>query len=121
MRSGRVVVAVLVSLVAVPMGAWAAVVAAATIITQVLAGFGVLLNADWMQVFNPAVWFGFQNIAGTGSLIDSLLGGPGAPGGSAWRYVVFMLMGLLAAACYTVVKAVWSWASRPSAAVQEDA
>ena len=111
MKPGRAVVAALVSVVAVPVGIWAGLVAGATIIGQVLAGFGVLANADWIQVFNPAVWFGFQNVAGTGSLIDSLLGGPGAPGGSAWRYIVFMLMGLLAAACYTGVRAVWRWAA----------
>ena len=115
MRAGRTVIAVLVSIVAIPVGIWAGLVAAATIIGQVLAGVGIVLNADWMQVFNPAVWFGFQNVAGTGSLIDSLLGGPGAPGGSAWRSMVFMIMGILAASCFTGVRGVWRWASRPAA------
>ena len=115
MRAGRMTVAVAVSVVAVPVGLWAGLLAAATILGQVLAGFGVLANADWVQVFNPAVWFGFQNVAGTGSFLDSMLGGPGAPGGSAWRYVVFMVAGVLAAACYTGVRAVWSWASSPPA------
>jgi hypothetical protein len=108
-----VVVAVLVSMVAVPVGLWAGLVAAATIIGQVLAGFGVLANADWMQVLNPAVWLGIQNVAGNGSVLDSLVGGPGAPGGTVNRYVAFMVTGVLAAACYTALRAVWSWASRP--------
>lgn len=89
--------------------------AAATIIGQVLAGFGILANADWVQVLNPAVWIGIQNVAGNGSAVDSLVGGPGAPGGTVNRYVVFMITGVLAAACYTGVRAVWSWASRPPA------
>jgi len=115
MRAGRVVIALVVSVVAVPVGLWAGLVAAATIVGQILAGFGVLANANWVEALNPAVWLGFQNIAGNGGLVDSLLGGPGAPGGSAWRYVVFMVMALVAAACYTGVRAIWGWASRPPA------
>ena len=112
MKPGRSVIAVIVTIVAGPIGVWAALVAAASLISQILAGFGVIANADWMQIFNPAVWFGFNNIAGTGSLMDSLVGGPGAPGGSVNRYVVFMITGIVAAACYTGIKATWTWATR---------
>ena len=115
MNRGRVVVAGLVTLVAGPFGLWAGLVAAATLLGQVLAGFGVITNADLAQVFNPAVWFGLNNIAGTGSLLDSLVGGPGAPGGTVNRYIVFMLMGFIAAICYAVLKAVWTWATEKAA------
>lgn len=110
MRVGRSEVAVLVTVVAGPVGVWCALVAAASLLSEFLAGFGVIANADWMQVFNPAVWFGFNNIAETGSLLDSLVGGPGAQDGSMNRYVVFMLTGIVAAACLAAVRAVWGWA-----------
>ena len=118
MRAGRSLVAVLVTIIAAPIGAWSALVAAASLLSQILAGFGVIANANWMQIFNPAVWFGFNNIAGTGSLMDSLVGGPGAPGGSVNRYVVFMITGIVAAACYAAIKATWAWA-RTSAEPQD--
>jgi len=110
MRAGRSAVAVMVTVMAGPVGVWCALVAAASLLSQLLAGFGVIANADWMQIFNPAVWFGFNNIAGTGSLMDSLVGGPGAPGGSMNRYLVFMLTGIVAVACLASVRAVWAWA-----------
>jgi len=104
-------VAGLVTVVAAPVGIWAGLVAALTLVQQVLSGFLTLADASWTQVLNPAVWFGWQNVAGTGSLLDSLLGGPGAPGGTASRYVTFMLSALLAAGCYAAVTTAWSWAA----------
>lgn len=112
MRAGRALVAGLVTIVAAPVGVWAGLVAALTLVQQVLSGFLVLADASWTQALNPAVWFGWQNVAGTGSLLDSLLGGPGAPGGTASRYVTFMLSALLAAGCYAAVTTAWSWAAR---------
>jgi hypothetical protein len=114
MRVGKSLVAVAVTVLAAPIGLWCALVAAASLISQVLAGFGVISNANWTQLFSPAVWFGFNNIAGTGSLMDSLVGGPGAPGGSVNRYVVFMLTGFVAAGCYTGIRAAWKWAGASS-------
>lgn len=111
MRTGRPVAAVLVTVVAVPLGVWAALVAALSLVQQVLSGFLTLADASWTEALNPAVWFGWQNLAGTGSLWDSLLGGPGAPGGTVNRYVTFMLSAMLAAGCYASVTSVWSWAA----------
>ena len=110
MKAGRVTAAVAVSVVAGPVGLWAALFALMTIMSQVLAGFGVIINAEWVNIFNPAVWFGFNNIAGTGSIGDSLVAGPGAPGGSVNRYVLFMITAALAAVCFGAVGAVWRWA-----------
>jgi hypothetical protein len=112
MRAGRSVAAIAVTLVAAPVGLWAGLLAAATLVAQVLAGFGVILNANWIEVFNPAVWFGFDNIAGNGSLLDSLAGGAGAPGGTFGRYVAFIVLAGIAAGCYTAVRAVWAWTRR---------
>lgn len=113
MRAGRSLVAVVVTVVAAALGFWCALVAAASLISQVLAGLGVIANADWTQTFNPVAWFGFNNIAGTGSLMDSLVGGPGAPGGSVNRYVSFIITGLVAAACYVGIRAAWTWVTTP--------
>lgn len=110
MKAGRVAGAVAVTVIAGPIGVWAALFALVTIISQLLAGFGVIINANWVNLFNPVVWLGFDNIAGTGSIGDSLVAGPGAPGGSVNRYVLFMITGILAAACFAAMKAVWRWA-----------
>jgi hypothetical protein len=110
MRVGRATTAVLVSAIAGPIGIWAGLIAALALVQQVVSGFVMIGDASWTEVFNPAVWFGWQNIAGNGSVLDSLLGGPGAPGGTASRYVVFMVFAMTAAACYGAVRAVWRWA-----------
>lgn len=107
--------AVLVTAVAGPIGAWAGLVAGLTLLGQVLAGFGVIANAQLTEFLNPAVWLGWQNVAGTGSIVDSLVGGPGAPGGTVNRYLVFMLTAIIAAACFTGLRAVWRWARAPVA------
>ena len=112
---GRLVAAVAVSALAAPIGIWAALVAALSLLQQVVAGFFVLGNASWTEFLNPAVWFGWQNVAGTGGILDSLLGGPGAPGGTVSRYATFLLAAMLASGCYAVVAAAWRWArERPA-------
>jgi len=110
MRAGRAVGAVIISIIAVPLGVWAALVAGLTLVQQVLAGFLVIADASWTQALNPAVWFGWQNMAGTGSFLDSMLGGPGAPGGTVSRWLVFMVSAALASACYAAVTTAWAWA-----------
>jgi hypothetical protein len=116
MRTGRKLVAGLVTVVAGPIGVWAALVAALSLLQQVLAGFWTIANASWTQALNPAVWFGLQNVAGTGSVWDSLLGGAGAPGGTVNRYITFMLFAFVAAGCYRAVIAAWSWAGSAATA-----
>jgi hypothetical protein len=110
MRAGRALAATGVTMVAVPVGVWAALVAGLTLVQQVLAGFVVIADASWTQALNPAVWFGWQNVAGNGSFLDSILGGPGAPGGTVNRWLVFMLSAALASACYAAFTTVWAWA-----------
>jgi len=93
---------------------WAGLICVITIIQQVLSGFIDLYQASWTQAFNPAVWLGLESIGGTGGILDALIGGPGAPGGTVNRYVTFMLFGLLTAASYAAITATWNWArSKP--------
>ena len=113
MKAARTTLAVLVTAIAGPIGIWAGLIAALSLLQQVLAGFWTIANASWTEFLSPAVWFGWQNIAGTGSIWDSLLGGAGAPGGTVSRYLTFMLFAFMAAGCYTAVKAIWSWARSP--------
>lgn len=89
---------------------WAGLIAAITLIQQVLAGFFDLSQASWSQFLNPLVWFGAESLGGTGGLLDALVGGAGAPGGTVNRYVTFMVFAALAALCYSGIKAAWSWA-----------
>ncbi|MDQ5975890.1 MAG: hypothetical protein QG661_3099, partial [Actinomycetota bacterium] len=42
MRTGRAVAAAIISIIAVPLGVWAALVAGLTLVQQVLAGFLVI-------------------------------------------------------------------------------
>lgn len=111
MKVLRALLATLVTVIAAPVGIWCALVAATSLLSQLLAGFGVIANANWMEIFNPAVWFGFNNIAGNGNILDSLVGGPGAPGGTVNRYIVFIITGIIAMICYTAVRAMWAWAT----------
>jgi len=107
---GKSVAAIAVSIVVGPVMIWAGLICVATIIQQVLSGFFDFSQASWTQAFNPAVWFGLESIGGTGGILDALIGGPGAPGGTVSRYVTFMLFGLLAAASYAAITMMWNWA-----------
>ncbi len=106
--------AVVISILAVPIGLWAALVAVLALAQQVLVGFLAMSPSSWTQALNPAVWFGWRDAAGGGGLLDSLLGGPGAPTGTVSRYVTFLLAALLAVGCYAIVTTAWARANGPS-------
>jgi len=111
---GRSVAAIAVSIIVGPVMIWAAFICVITIIQQVLSGFFDFSQASWTQAFNPAVWFGLESIGGTGGILDALIGGPGAPGGTVNRYFTFMLFGLLTAASYAAITMMWNWARNNS-------
>ncbi len=113
MLRNRKIVALLVSLVAVPVGLWAALVSVLSLMQEVLAGFLVVGSASWTRVLNPSAWLGWHDAAGAGGLLDSMLGGPGAPGGTVSRYVTALVCAMIAAGCYAIVMAVWDYASGP--------
>lgn len=97
-----------------PIMVWSGLVAALTILQQVLAGFFDLSQASWTSFLNPWVWFGVESLGGTGGIFDALVGGPGAPGGTVNRYITFMLFAAICALSYAGIKAAWSWSRLPS-------
>ncbi|MEI8083322.1 MAG: hypothetical protein WCI74_15905 [Actinomycetes bacterium] len=107
---GRRLTAVLAS---VPLGillVYFGLVAVLTILQQVLAGFIDLGQATWTSFLNPAVVLGLESPGGTGGILDSLFGGPGAPGGTVNRYFVFMVAGVIAYGSFMLIAALWRWA-----------
>ena len=108
--AGRKVAAVIAS---VPLALWIGyfgLVAALSILQQLLAGFVDLSQASWTSFLNPAVIVGLQSPGGTGGPLDAIFGGPGAPGGTVSRYFVFMGAAMLAALGYAGWRFVWEWA-----------
>lgn len=85
-------------------------IAALSIAQEVLAGFIDLSQASWTSFLNPSVIFGFQSPGGTGGIFDALVGGPGAPGGTVNRYIVFMITGVIAYGSFMLLGYLWRWA-----------
>lgn len=106
----RGALAVGVSALLGPIMVWAGLIATLSIVQQFLAGFFDLSQASWSRLLNPLVWFGAESIGGTGGLLDALIGGPGAPGGTVSRYITFMIFAALCALCYAGIRATWAWA-----------
>ncbi len=77
--------------------------AAMTLLDQFFSDFIDLTNFNIINLFNP-----FTSVGGSGSFLDSLVAGPGASGGSAIRYWLFMAYGLIAAAGFGIVKSCWN-------------
>ena len=106
----RNVVALGASILLGPIMVWAGLIAALSLIQQVLAGFLDLTEASWNRFLNPLVWVGAESIGGTGGIFDALVGGPGSPGGTVSRYVTFMVFASITALCFAGIKSAWSWA-----------
>ena len=76
--------------------------AAMTLLAQVFSDFVDFTNFNVANLFNP-----FTSVGGSGTFLDSVFAGPGASGGSAVRYWLYMVYGLLAAAGYGIIKVCW--------------
>lgn len=74
-----------------------------TLLSQVFSDFIDLTNFSLVNIFSP-----FTSLGGSGTFLDSLVAGPGASGGSAIRYWVYMVYGLIAALGYTIIKSCWA-------------
>lgn len=107
---GRRFLAVVVSVPLALLIGYFAVVAALTIVQQLLAGFFDLSQASWTSFLNPAVLLGWESPGGTGGPLDAIFGGPGAPGGTVNRYFVFMGTAFIAAIGVAGWKGLWAWA-----------
>jgi len=76
--------------------------AALTLLDQVLSDFIDFTNFNLVNLFNP-----YTSIGGSGTFLDSIVAGPGASGGSAIRYWMYMAYALIAGAGYGIVVACW--------------
>jgi len=112
MSRGRVVVAVAATVPLALATAYFAVLCVLAVLGQVLGGFVDLSQATWTSALDPAVWLGLRSAGGTGGLVDGLVGGAGAPGGSVGRYAVFFVSAMLATGSAVALQATWRWARR---------
>jgi hypothetical protein len=107
MHAGRTVMAMLVSLVAIPIGIWAALVAALALVQGLFALFMDVHDAPWTSVLNPVVWLGAKETGRASSILDDLLGGPSAPNGSVSPLLTCLVGLVVAILCLLAVT--WAW------------
>lgn len=70
---------------------------------QLLSDFIDFTNFSLVNVFNP-----FTSFGGSGTFLDRLVAGPGASGGSASRYWMFMAYGILVAVGWSLYSICWN-------------
>ena len=73
-----------------------------TLLDQVFSDFFDFTNFSLGNLLNP-----FTSIGGSGTFLDSIVAGPGASGGSAIRYWLYMAYALIAAVGFTLVTTCW--------------
>jgi hypothetical protein len=69
---------------------------------QILSDFIDFTNFSLVNIFNP-----FTSFGGSGTFLDRLFAGPGASGGSAVRYWIFMAYGLISVIGWTIYSSCW--------------
>ncbi len=107
------IVAGLLTVVLAPLVAFFGLLAVLTLIQEVAAGWFDLQNATLTSWMSPAVWLGLESPGGTASIFDIMVGGDGAVGGTAGRFVVFAIAGGIAFGSVKGIAAVWGWARSP--------
>ncbi len=70
-----------------------------TLLAQVFADFYDFQQFSLINLFKP-----FTSVGGSGTFLDSIVAGPGASGGSAVRYWIYMAYALIAAVGYGLAK-----------------
>lgn len=73
-----------------------------TLLRQIFADFIDFKNFSLANLFTP-----FTSVGGSGTFLDYIVAGPGASGGSAIRYWMFMIYALIAAAGFFIVNTCW--------------
>jgi hypothetical protein len=73
-----------------------------TLLAQLFSDFVDFTNFSLVNLLTP-----FTSVGGSGTLLDSIVAGPGASGGSAVRYWTYMIFALMAAAGYGIIKVCW--------------
>jgi hypothetical protein len=76
--------------------------AALTLLDQVFSDFIDVTHFSLIYLFTP-----FTSVGGSGTFLDSVFAGPGASGGSAIRYWLYVVYAFMAAIGYAIVKACW--------------
>ena len=74
-----------------------------TLLDQIFSDFIDFTNFSIANLFNP-----FTSVGGSGTFLDSIVAGPGASGGSAIRYWLYMIYALIAAMGFALVKICWA-------------
>lgn len=109
----RVLAAIAASIVLIPIGIYFGLLAALTIIQQTLATFIDFGNASWTSWMSPPVLLGLQSPGGSGGILDFIVGGPGSPGGTVGRFIVFAISGAIAFGSFRGLLSIWEWARQP--------
>ena len=73
-----------------------------TLLDQIFSDFIDFTHFSIANLFNP-----FTSVGGSGTLLDSIIAGPGASGGSAIRYWLYMIYALIAATGFALIKTCW--------------
>lgn len=74
-----------------------------TLLDQIFSDFIDFTNFSLGNLFNP-----YTSAGGSGTFLDSIVAGPGASGGSAIRYWLYMIYAFVAAMGFTLVKTCWT-------------
>ena len=74
-----------------------------TLLDQIFSDFIDFTNFSIANLFNP-----ITSAGGSGTFLDSIVAGPGASGGSASRYWLYMIYALIAVMGFTLVKTCWA-------------
>jgi hypothetical protein len=108
-RNLRLIFAVLATIPLALIVIFFGLVAGLSLLQEVLMFFIDLGETSWTAFLNPSVLLGLQSPGGTGGIFDALVGGPGAPGGTVSRYIVFMLAAGITFIAFFALTAIWSW------------
>jgi phosphotransferase system glucose/maltose/N-acetylglucosamine-specific IIC component len=73
-----------------------------TLLNQIFSDFYDFTNFSLVNLFTP-----FASLGGSGTFLDYIVAGPGASGGSAVRYWVYMVYALLASVGYAIFNFCW--------------
>lgn len=106
----RKIAAVALSVFLVPITLYFGLLAALTILQQMLSSFVDFGSASWTAWMSPPVLLGIQSPGGGGGILDALVGGPNAPGGTVGRFIVFFIAAIIAYGGFQGLMAAWSWA-----------
>lgn len=73
-----------------------------TLLDQFFSDFIDFTNFNIINLFSP-----FTSVGGSGTFLDSIVAGPGASGGSAVRYWMYMAYAMITAAGFGIISFCW--------------